>query len=639
MARDLAEVLSFGRYEPLFRIGLGGMAEVYAARIRGEAGFQKLVAIKRMLPHLTTDQKFVDMFLDEARLAVSVQSPHVVSTLDLGRSEDGSLYLVMELIIGVTLGQLLIHQSEKQEFIDYVLALEVIAQAAQGLDDAHAARAPSGKSLALVHRDVSPQNILIGIDGRVRVTDFGIAQALHLRRTQTQVGEMKGKFSYFSPEQAAGGNIDGRSDVFSLGICAWEIVTGRRLFKGKMLDAIDAVKTREIAAPHTIRPEIPPRVSAVLMKALERDRDRRYLTAGEFAAAIRRSIVEVGDPPSTRKLGQLVVDVGGDRLDRIHECIARADGTVNTSTGVALVSSTSTAKVVDLQAEAAALHDHATHIVGPMQTEMLSSAGGIAERPTRPSGRFATPELSITSDTDSGHDPPTVMLVPVREGTTDTPEDPAFAHVALHDAPTINHRSTDPDVSLDDDTVLDDRYLRGSEERSDSRTLSDRGAVAKLRRAGLVPPTASDRTVLLGAVALGVALVVSFGVGIALALSSGPAAGSPPEEPGLEPVNETKGIVLPLEQRPSERAVEPSNPAPEPIAPEPVIEVAPEPAPEETDAVVPAEPAESEQTIRAEDESPAPEARSNERRVRRERNNEPRPVVEGAMASPRFPMW
>jgi serine/threonine-protein kinase len=569
MARDLAEVLSFGRYEPLFRVGLGGMAEVYAARIRGEAGFQKLVAIKRMLPHLITDQKFVDMFLDEARLAANVQSPHVVSTLDLGRSDDGSLYLVMELIIGVTLGQIIVFQSEQQKYIDSFLALEIVAQAAQGIDDAHAARSPSGKSLGLVHRDVSPQNILIGIDGRVRVTDFGIAHALHLRRTQTQVGEMKGKFSYFSPEQAGGGSIDGRSDIFSLGICAWELITGRRLFKGKMLDALDAVKTREIVEPHSVRPELSEKISQVVMKALERDRDRRFATAGEFATALRRTIVELGDPPTPRKLGQLVIEVGGERLDRIHECIARADGTVNTTTGVALVSSTSTAKVSDVPTAAVGLHDHATHIVDDPGTE----------RPTRPSGRFRTAETTNIGDRPS-HDPPTVLIVPVPETPHDTPEDPDLSShsgvlwtpAGLHDVPTVNQRSTNPDLLPEDATVLDDRYRRVGDDHIDAATIADRGAVARLRRAGLVPPHASDRTVLLGAVGLGFALVVSFGVGIALALSSGPAASDEqrpadvPEESREEAPAPSEPIEAPAPsgatgapiEAPAERPIEPA---------------------------------------------------------------------------------
>src|SRR5262249_23151869 len=158
-----------GRYELLFRLATGGMAEVYAGRIRGEAGFEKLVAIKRMLPHLARDAHFVDMFLDEARLAANVASPHVVQTLDLGRADDGSLFLVLELVVGVSLSLLLSTCRRRGIYVPLPIALEVAAQAAQGLDDAHEAVTPTGVHLGIVHRDVSPQNLLVGIDGRTRV--------------------------------------------------------------------------------------------------------------------------------------------------------------------------------------------------------------------------------------------------------------------------------------------------------------------------------------------------------------------------------------------------------------------------------------------------------------------------------------
>ncbi len=322
MAKGLAEVLRFGRYEPLFRIGIGGMAEVYAARIRGEAGFQKLVGVKRMLPHLSGDQKFVDMFLDEARLAAAITSPHVVQTLDLGRADDDSLYIVMELVVGMTLTDVLRHQRERGELVDPGIALELIAQAAQGLDDAHEARTPDGTALHLVHRDVSPQNILVGLDGRARVSDFGIAHAVYLRRTHTQVGEKKGKFSYFSPEQSYGQPLDRRSDIFSLGIVAWELVSGERLFKGKQTEATLAVREKPIPAANEVRPELSKEASDAIMRALDRDPDRRYATAAQMAAALRRAALALGDPVTPRAIGQFVQEVGGASLRRMQARIA-----------------------------------------------------------------------------------------------------------------------------------------------------------------------------------------------------------------------------------------------------------------------------------------------------------------------------
>lgn len=337
MARDLAEVVDFGRYEPLFRIGLGGMAEVYAARIRGEAGFQKLVAVKRMLPHLTGDQKFVDMFLDEARLAANISSPHVVQTLDLGRADDDSLYIVMNLVLGVTVSEILRYLATEKKFIDTGIAVELIVQAAQGLDDAHEAAAPSGEPLSLVHRDISPQNILVGTDGRARVTDFGIAHAILLRRTETQVGELKGKFAYFSPEQALGKNLDRRSDIFALGIVAWELFTGRRLFKGTPLQQLEKVKRCEIAAPASLRPELPEALSNAIMQALAADPDDRFASAASFASALRRVGGSFEDIPGPRAIGRFAAEVGGDRIERIRQCIANSGklpSDIETVTGI-----------------------------------------------------------------------------------------------------------------------------------------------------------------------------------------------------------------------------------------------------------------------------------------------------------------
>jgi len=325
MAQELSEVLGFGRYEPLFRIGIGGMAEVYAARIRGEAGFQKLVAVKRMLPHLSGDQRFVDMFLDEARLAATITSPHVVQTLDLGRADDDSLYIVLELIVGVTLSQVMGYLTERGERMDPGIALELIAQAAQGLDDAHEARSPAGDSLQLVHRDVSPQNILISEDGRARVSDFGIAHAMYLRRTHTRAGEIKGKLSYFSPEQAFGRRIDRRSDVFALGVVAWEILVGDRLFPGTSMQVLEAVREKPIPPPHELRPELPRVVSDAVTKALERDPDRRYSTAAQLASALKRAATHFGDPPAPRDIGRFVSQVGGPRLESMRRQIRLAD--------------------------------------------------------------------------------------------------------------------------------------------------------------------------------------------------------------------------------------------------------------------------------------------------------------------------
>jgi len=315
---------SFGRYEALFRIAAGGMAEVFAARIRGEAGFEKLVAVKRMLPHLAEDEQFVDMFLDEARVAVHVSSPYVVPTLDLGRADDGALYIVMELVVGQALSTLIRDQRRRGTRVPIPIAVELLAQAAQGLDDAHEAVTPTGVRLGLVHRDVSPHNVLVGVDGRARVTDFGIARAM-MRRTSTQTGELKGKFAYFSPEQAEGRPVDRRADVFALGIVAWETMLGRRLFTGEdPMQLLGNVKTLPIPAVHVIDPEIPLPVSQAIARALERSLDKRWATAAELSHALREAGRTLGPTPTAREIGRWVGDAGGDSLGHMRSEIDRA---------------------------------------------------------------------------------------------------------------------------------------------------------------------------------------------------------------------------------------------------------------------------------------------------------------------------
>ena len=271
-----------GRYELLFPIASGGMATVYAARISGEHGFQKPVALKLMLPHLARDERFVRMFLDEATLAARVVSPHVVSTLDLGREGD-TLYMVMELVLGPSLRDLLGALSDAYEPMPLRIAGAVAHQIARGLADAHEARGTNGEPLHLIHRDVSPHNVLVGVDGRVRLGDFGVALAVE-RHARTETGEVKGKLAYFSPEQLEGEPLDQRSDVFSVAAVAWECFVGRRLFGASNPLALAAeVAYGDIARVDAERPEVPREVADVIAAALERDPARRTESAQKLA--------------------------------------------------------------------------------------------------------------------------------------------------------------------------------------------------------------------------------------------------------------------------------------------------------------------------------------------------------------------
>ena len=300
------------------------MAEVYAARVRGEAGFQKLVAVKRMLPQLADDEEFVSMFLDEARLAANINSPNCVHTLDLGRAEDGSLYIVMELVVGVTLARILRLCVRERRAPPLEVAVDLLCQAAQGLHDAHEATTPVGAPLQIVHRDVSPQNVLVGVDGRVRLTDFGVARAV-LRRTETVAGRIKGKFAYCSPEQLMGRELDRRSDVFALGVVAWEFLAGQRLFVGEHpMETMERVRSMPIPAVHQLRADVPREVSVAIARALERNPARRTPTAQELAVQLRAAVRGRAPAATKEAVAGFVESAGGEALEKIRANIRLA---------------------------------------------------------------------------------------------------------------------------------------------------------------------------------------------------------------------------------------------------------------------------------------------------------------------------
>lgn len=297
------------------------MAEVFVGRLVGEGGFIRYVAIKRMLPHLAEDARFVQMFLDEGRLAGHVSSPHVVPVLDVGRDDEGALFIVMELVRGVALHGLIVAARKGDErLVPLDVALTILSDAARGLHDAHEAVTPLGEPMALVHRDISPQNLLVGVDGRTRITDFGVARAIQ-RNTATVAGELKGKLGYFAPEQAKG-QVDRRTDVFALGIVAWEMLVGRRLFDGDSpLERLEKVQRMPIPSARSLRPEIPAELDAVVSRALQRDPSERFQTAGELAAALRQAGVR---PADADEVGAFVRATIPDALQTLEARLVRA---------------------------------------------------------------------------------------------------------------------------------------------------------------------------------------------------------------------------------------------------------------------------------------------------------------------------
>ncbi|RMG16138.1 MAG: hypothetical protein D6729_11375 [Deltaproteobacteria bacterium] len=274
-----------GRYRMGRRIAVGGMAEIFLGRMEGAAGFQKEVVLKRILPHLAEDREFVEMFRDEARLAARLSHVNIAQVFDFDE-EDGVLFLAMEYVHGKDLRRVQVAARDAGLRITPMRATHIAREVARGLAHAHGLRADDGTPLGIVHRDISPQNILVSFAGEVKITDFGIAKAAQ-RSSVTAEGIIKGKSGYMSPEQAAGRTVDARTDVFALGIVLWELLTGRALFTGATdIEILHAVQSRAVPPPSSIHPDVPAELDAVVLRALERDPAARFPTAAEMESAL-----------------------------------------------------------------------------------------------------------------------------------------------------------------------------------------------------------------------------------------------------------------------------------------------------------------------------------------------------------------
>ncbi len=317
------ESQSFGRYRLCYRIASGGMASMYLARAHGPGGYEKLVALKRIHPHLAEHQAFVEMFLDEARIAARITHPSVCPVVEFGE-EKGTYYIAMEYVVGETLGRVLRALSESPERLEApshpALVASIIAGIAEGLHAAHELKGDDGKPLGVVHRDVSPQNLFVAYDGTVRIVDFGIARAtgkLH----QTSTGTVKGKYAYMSPEQCRGQDVDRRGDVWALGVVLWELVTGRRLFRRPNdVETIFAVVSSPIPRPSDVRPGVPAELENVIMRALAREVGDRYPTARELGRDLNRFAARSPEPVASADVAEWMATLfphGGEKLRQL----------------------------------------------------------------------------------------------------------------------------------------------------------------------------------------------------------------------------------------------------------------------------------------------------------------------------------
>jgi serine/threonine protein kinase len=293
----------FGKYCLLERISVGGMAEVFRARPFNAPGFKRFLAVKRILPNLAEDEQFISMFVDEAKISVQLNHKRVCQIYELGRLQD-SFYIVMEFIAGKNLLQIQNHFRAQKKMMSVTQAAFIALGICEGLDYAHRKVSDDGQPLNIIHRDISPQNILVSYEGEVKVIDFGIARAA-TKNKQTQVGVLKGKFGYMSPEQAQGGDIDHRSDIFAVGALLWEMLTSRRLFHGKTdFQTLELVRSGEIEPASARNSRVPPEIDRILARALERDVSKRYQWASEFADDLRAFLASIKPAFTEKSLSQ-----------------------------------------------------------------------------------------------------------------------------------------------------------------------------------------------------------------------------------------------------------------------------------------------------------------------------------------------
>jgi len=312
----------FGKYTLLRKLATGGMAELFLAIQKSVAGFEKLVVIKRILPAMNHDKAFIEMLLHEARIAATLTHANIVQIFDVGQV-DGTYYIAMEHVHGEDLRGI-VRQMRKKGVIEFPLehAIEIMLGVTSGLAYAHERRDLDGSPLNIVHRDISPQNVVVTFSGDVKVVDFGIAKSdtKMAMAMETQSGKLKGKVPYMSPEQARGEVLDARSDVFAVGVMLFELTTGRRLFKGQSeFETLKLICEREYPRPSAVHPGYPPELEAIVMKALEKDRSQRYQSARDVQQALEDFVRRERIPVSNVALTQYMQSLFEEKLQAQKE--------------------------------------------------------------------------------------------------------------------------------------------------------------------------------------------------------------------------------------------------------------------------------------------------------------------------------
>ncbi|MCB9635235.1 MAG: serine/threonine protein kinase [Sandaracinus sp.] len=414
----------FGPYTLLRRLAVGGMAEVYVAKTRGLGGFEKLVGIKVIHPRYSEDEHFVQMLVEEAKLSVLLTHVNIAQTFDLGCIDD-TYFIVMELVEGADAYKLLQRAHEHRTPMPIDVCTYVAAEMCNGLDYAHRKKDVSGQPLHIVHRDISPQNVLLSFAGEVKIVDFGIAKAA-MRSGQTEVGVIKGKYYYMSPEQAWADPIDSRSDVFSTGIVLHELLTGRMLYQEENLPRLlDRVRKADIAPPSRVRPEVPPELDAIVMKALAKHAADRYATAHDLSQALSQFLFRLNPTFTPARVAGLMAQLFPKEL-------TQATGSYRLPSGEIAVGSTGVGK-------------RTTDSLAPMK---------------RPVEYRPDPKKSVIFDLAEFEDESTSKQVPRRRNTaapvaSETQEDDEDDFTVVEGRPRLP-KSSPPAVEEDDESDWDE---------------------------------------------------------------------------------------------------------------------------------------------------------------------------------------
>jgi eukaryotic-like serine/threonine-protein kinase len=312
----------FGKYLLLERINVGGMAEVFIAKHFGVEGFEKILAIKKILPTMAEDEEFIAMFGDEARISVQLNHANIAHILDFGKSDE-NYFISMEYVAGRDLRAILERQRRRKEILPTGQAVFIASKMCEGLDYAHRKKDPRGNELHIIHRDISPQNVLVSYEGEVKLIDFGIAKATN-RSQKTQAGTLKGKFGYMSPEQVRGFEIDRRSDVFAVGVLLYEMLTGEKLFLGESdFSTLEKVRNAEVPMPTTFNPNIPAGLEKVVLKALAREPEDRHQWASDLHEDLMRYLVAGDQVYSSKHLAGFMKAAFAEDLLREQERMER----------------------------------------------------------------------------------------------------------------------------------------------------------------------------------------------------------------------------------------------------------------------------------------------------------------------------